>query len=107
LVISLGVEVRNELGQRPLERAFPEQDEFGKALLLYRSHPSLGESIQIWAAWWKPETPDALGREHIVERRTELGIPIMQHVTALPKSSRSVVGGVAPAESSRLRWDGV
>ena len=61
--------MRNELGQRPLERALTEQDEFGKTFLLYRSHPSLCESIQIWAAWRKAETPNALGRELIVERR--------------------------------------
>ena len=87
--------MRNELAQRPFERALAEQDEFGKTFLFYRSHPSLGESIQIWAAWWKAETPNALGCQHIVKRRTELGIPIMQHVTALPNSSRRVVDGIA------------
>jgi hypothetical protein len=50
LVIALDVETRNELGQRPSERAFTEHDEFGKAFLFHRSHPSLRESIQIWAS---------------------------------------------------------
>ena len=78
--------MRNKFGQRPLERAFTEQDEPGKAFLFHRSHPSLRESIQIWAARRKAETPDTLGRQHIVERRTELRIPVMQHITALAEA---------------------
>ena len=87
--------MRNELGQRPLERAFPEQDELGKAFLFHRSHPSLRESIQIWAARRKAERPNALRCQHIVECRTELDIQVVQHVTALPEPSRRVVDGVA------------
>ena len=37
------------------------------------------EGIQIWAARRNAETPNALGCQHIVERRTELGIPVVQH----------------------------
>jgi hypothetical protein len=70
-----------------LERPFTEQDELGKAFLFSRSYPSLTESIQIWAAWRKAETPNALEFQHIVERRKELGIPVVA-VTALAERAR-------------------
>src|SRR5690348_13105691 len=65
----------------PFERTLAEQDEFGKTFLFYRSHPSLGESIQIWAARRKAETPHALGRQHVVKRRAELRVPTAPHAT--------------------------
>ena len=55
--------MRNEFGQRPLERAFTEQDEFGKAFLFHRSHAPLREGIQIWAARREAETPDIIEHE--------------------------------------------
>src|SRR5690242_4497304 len=87
--------MRNEFSQHPLERAFTEQDELGKAFLFCRSHPSLREGIQIWAAAAEAETLDTLGRQHIVERCTELRVRVMQHVMALAERSRRVVDGVA------------
>ena len=87
--------MRDVFGQRPLQRAFTEQNEPGKAFLLHRADPPFGERVQIRAARRKFETLDRLRRQHIVERRTELGISVMQHVAALAKPSARVIYGVA------------
>ena len=47
LVITFGVVVHQELSQRPPERALPEQNQFGKVLLLDGSHPPFSERVEI------------------------------------------------------------
>jgi hypothetical protein len=87
--------MRKELGQCPFERAFPEQDELEEAFLFHRSYPSLREGIQIWGARGgrrRQRIPSDAST--IVERRTEFGIPVVQHVTTLPEPSRRVVDDI-------------
>ena len=43
--------------QRPAQRSFSNQNEFGQAFLPDGTHPALGESIQIRTPGWKGQWP--------------------------------------------------
>ena len=47
LVISLGVEMRDEFTERPLQRVFAEENELGEAFLLDGSDPPFGEGVRM------------------------------------------------------------
>lgn len=44
-MVALEVVVIDEFTQRPAQRGFAEQDEFGQTLLFYRPHPPFGERV--------------------------------------------------------------
>ena len=39
--------MRSEFGQSAFQRDLPEEDQPGQAFLFHRSHPSLGEGVQV------------------------------------------------------------
>ena len=77
LMTSLGVKMRDKFGQCPMQRAFPEQDEPRKTLVLDGARPPFGEGVQVRAARRYFQTPDTLGPQYIIEGRTGFGIPIV------------------------------
>lgn len=95
MMVSLGVVMRDIFAQSPYQRAFTEQNELGKALLLHRADPPFAECVQIWAARRNLKTPDPFRCQHMVERHTELRISVMQHVTAVAEPSGGVADGIA------------
>src|SRR5947209_5051197 len=47
LIMPLGVVMRSEFGQSAFHRGLPEEDQPGQAFFFHRSHPSLGEGVQV------------------------------------------------------------
>ena len=66
-----------KFAERPLQRVFAEENEFGEAFLLDGSDPPFGEGVQIRAAGWKAQTADAIGGQHVVKRGATLRISVM------------------------------
>jgi hypothetical protein len=60
-----------------VQRAFAEQNELGKAFLLYRAHPTFRKRIQIRTSWRKLETADPLRGEYFLEGDAELAHDVL------------------------------
>src|SRR6516225_9776496 len=80
LVIPLAVIMLAEVFQGAAQRAFPEQNEMGKAFASHRAHPSLRERVQIRAARRQSQALYTSGCQRLSEVRAELGIPVVQHI---------------------------
>jgi hypothetical protein len=73
---SLSVVVAGILSEYPFEVS-PAQDEHPvQTLCPHGSHPALGVGIGPRGSDWRPDHPDALGAEHLVEAGRELGVPV-------------------------------
>src|SRR6516165_6851567 len=90
-MIPLTVIMFAEVFQGAAQRAFPEQNEMGKAFASHRTHPSLRESIQIRAARRQSQALYTSGCQPLSEVRAELGIAVVQHIAMAAQISPVLV----------------
>jgi len=77
-VVPFKVMMFDEFGERPAQRSFSEQNEFGQALLPDRAHPALRESIQVRTLGRKGQWPYPARLQGIQKGGAELRIPIVK-----------------------------
>jgi hypothetical protein len=91
-VVSFAVIMSAELGQRPCQKAFAEQDQLRQTLLLGGPNPTFRKSVQIWASGGKRGALHAARRQYRPKRRTEFRIAIVQNIAAGIKIAPSFLG---------------
>ena len=94
-MVALRMIMRHELVQSSVERAFAEQDELGKALLLNGANPTLGERVQIRAPWRTWQTINAAGSQHVIKFRRELRIAVMDQAAMVAEPAGCLVDRIA------------
>jgi hypothetical protein len=82
------VVVREVLGEDMLETTPTEDENSVEALPADAAHEPLGDRVRSRGPDRRPDDPDALGAEHVVEAGGELRVPIAENLTSRERSAR-------------------
>src|SRR6266481_7778845 len=87
-MVSLSMVVLGESRYRSPQGRLAAQNQLRQAFLSYRSHPSLRECVQIRTPRRQPQRLHSPGLQYLAERFAELGVPIMQQISAGVQTSQ-------------------
>jgi len=94
LMIAFGVVIGQELAHGPSQGRLAEEDEAIKAFLSEGSVEAFQVSVEVEALRRRQHCLDALCLQDCPERRTELAVPIQEHVTLAAEEAVLGVGQV-------------